>query len=442
MFLQFLSLARALKAPERSPLQAPMASGKNEALKIIGTFALFLCAGGFAASPQIYREAIVSAFFSLALASVIVLHLRVRPNWQDALLILAGVAVLGLVDFGVFKYSRAIMAWLSFAGLTSLLILGVRAVWAEGEERKLLIYAWVPAVLFVSSEWFASSLLDWTSAAHPKTLDLYLFSFDSSMRVQLSFIVARWFWQWPWLRMVGATFYLGLPVAIALVYGGQLVRKREKAFPTMAAFLFTGPVGALFYNLFPAVSPKVLFGRNFPFNPLPVSQAMRLFLEPIPIQGPRNAIPSLHLAWTLLAWWYSRGLSWWERAVAMAFLAFTALATLGTGEHYFIDLVVAFPFALIMEAVCEYSVSWKDGRKLTAFLFGLFGTLGWFVALRFAGKFFWTSPLVPWVLAAATVALTILRHRELQHTVDSGSSVADSPPEMALTASEVPTAGQ
>jgi uncharacterized membrane protein SirB2 len=419
-----------------------MATGKNLALKIIATFAFFLCAGGFAASPQIYREAIVSAFFSLALASVIILHLRVRPNWQDALLILAGVALLAVVDFGIFKYQRAIMAWLSFAGLSSLLILGVRAVWVDGEDRKPLIYAWVPAVLFVASEWFAATLLDWTSAAHPKTLDLYLFSFDSSMRVQLSFLAARWFWQWPWLRLVGMIFYLGLPISIALVYAGQLVRKREKAFPAMLAFLFTGPVGILFYNLFPAVSPRALFGRNFPFHPLTVSQAVRLFLEPIPLEGPRNAIPSLHLAWTLLAWWYSRGLSWWERAIAMAFLAFTALATLGTGEHYFIDLIVAFPFALMMQALCEYSLSWKDGRRLAAFFFGLLGTLGWFVALRYAGKFFWASPLLPWALAAATVALTILRQREFQRAVDSGRPVADPQPEEALAVSEAPTASQ
>jgi PAP2 superfamily len=419
-----------------------MASGKNQALKIIASLALIFCASGFALSAQIYQEAIVSAFFSVALASVIVLHLRVRPAWQDALLILAGTALLGLVDFVLLKYPRAIMAWPSFAGLMSLLVLGIRAVWAEGESRKPLIYAWVPAVLFVSSEWFASTLLDWTTAAHPKTLDLYLFSFDSSMRVQLSFLVARWFWQISWLRLVGMFFYLGLPIAIALVYAGQLVRKHEKAFPAMLAFLFAGPVGALFYNLFPAVSPKMLFARNFPFNPLPAAQVVRLFLEPIPLQGPRNAMPSLHLAWTLLAWWYSRGLSWWERAIAFAFLAFTALATLGSGEHYFIDLIVAFPFALMMEALCEYSLSYKDPRRLAAFLFGIIVTLGWFAALRYFGKFFWTSPLIPWSLAAATVALTILRHREFRRAVDFSESAADPQPELALVASEISTAGR
>ena len=60
-----------------------MASGKNQALKIIASLALIFCAGGFALSAQIYQEAIISAFFSVALASVIVLHLRVRPAWRE-----------------------------------------------------------------------------------------------------------------------------------------------------------------------------------------------------------------------------------------------------------------------------------------------------------------------------------------------------------------------
>jgi hypothetical protein len=40
-----------------------------------------------------------------------------------------------------------------------------------------------------------------------------------------------------------------------MVYAGQLRRGREKAFPAMAAFLIAGPIGILFYNLFPALGP-------------------------------------------------------------------------------------------------------------------------------------------------------------------------------------------
>jgi hypothetical protein len=218
--------------------------------------------------------------------------------------------------------------------------------------------------------------------------------------------------QWPWIRFAALIFYIGLAIPIAVIYAGQLVRIKEKSFPVMLAFLITGPLGILFYNLFPASGPRYVF-HSFPLDLLPLDQVRRLLLEPISIEGPRNAIPSLHMAWTLLAWWYSRGLSWWERVLAFVFIAFTVLATLGTGEHWFVDLVVAFPFALLIQAICAYPVSWKDSRRLAAFLFGLLGTVTWFVALRYAEKLFWASPFVPWTLVTSTIALTCILQAKL-----------------------------
>jgi hypothetical protein len=170
-----------------------------------------------------------------------------------------------------------------------------------------------------------------------------------------------------------------------------------------------------------------------------MAQASRLLLEPLAVAGPRNAIPSLHLAWALLAWWYSRGLSWFERLIAFLFLAFTAFATLGTGEHWFVDLIVAFPFALMIQGLCAYSLSWKDAKRLAAFFFGLLGTLAWLMMLRFGAKFFWTSPVVPWALAAATVVLSSIRQAALERADDAANSAADPPCEsVPLSARELP----
>jgi hypothetical protein len=142
---------------------------------------------------------------------------------------------------------------------------------------------------------------------------------------------------------------------------------------------------------------------------------IHVILEPVAIDGARNGMPSLHLAWTLLAWWYSRGLSVTERAIAFLFLGLTAFATLGTGEHWFADLVVAFPFALMIEALCEYRLPVTDARRRTAFLFGLLGTLGWMLLFRYCTRLFWTSPVVPWSLIAGTVAITTIRQGILNH---------------------------
>src|SRR6202140_2660545 len=339
----------------------------NRTIKVILTALLVACGIWLGTDRQFYREAMAGAFIALALASVIIVHLRLRPVWLDVVLILAGTFFLGAIDFRILHFRHAIMAWLSFAGLSSLVIFGLRTVWAKDTDRKLLVFGYVPSLLFVVSEYFADNLLHWTAANHPKVLDLYLFSFDSSLGIQIPFVMGQAFSAWPWFRLVGVLFYIGLPIPIALIYAGQPLRVREKAIPAMVAFLVTGPVGVIFYNLFPALGPAHLFGQGFPWHPLTMAQSARLLAEPVAIAGPPNAIPPLHMAWVLLVWWYSRGLSWWERTVALLFLFFTVLATLGTGEHYFVDLIVAFPFALLMMSICAFSFKITDRSRMLAF---------------------------------------------------------------------------
>ncbi len=388
--------------------------------KTLLTAIVVACTGALAFSRQFYTEALADAFFGLALGSIVILHLRICRKYLDLPPLAGGTILIGFVDFRILHYGPRIMAWFSFLGISSLLIMVVRTIWAP--QRKMLLYTWVPSALFVASDYFASTMLAWTSAAHPKTFDAYLLSFDGSMRVQLAYAVGRVYAMNSWLHSASLLAYIGLAVPIAVVYSGRLLRFKEKAWPVMLAFLITGPLGIAFYNLFPACGPAHLI-QGFPFRQFPTADLPRLLLEPIAVDGPRNAIPSLHMAWTLLAWWYSRRLSWWERAIAFAFLALTVVATMGTGEHYFVDLVVAFPFALMIQALCAYPLKWKDVRRLTPFAFGLLVTLAWLMALRYSPKLFWTSALVPWALVIATIALSSLRQMELDRAADAAGAV-------------------
>jgi len=90
------------------------------------------------------------------------------------------------------------------------------------------------------------------------------------------------------------------------------------------------------------------------------------------------------------------------------------LATLGTGEHYFVDLVVAFPFAVLMESLCEYSLALNHRGRIIAFAFGLISTLAWLFALRYMPGIFWSSAILPWTLCAATIAASLICERQLQ----------------------------
>jgi len=408
------------------------------AARIVVTLLFVVCGIWLGRSSQFYTEALVSIYFAATLTSVVVIHFRAIPSSQDALLVLCGTCFFATIDFQFLHYKPMLASWLSFAGLSSLLILGVRTIWAQDSRRKLLVLAFVPGLLLVASEYFATTFLGWTAAAHPKVLDLYLYSFDASLGVQLPFIVGQRFATWPSLQFASMIFYIALSIPIALIYAGRLVRLHEKAVPSFVTFIATGPVGIFFYNLFPALGPAHVFGQQFPWHPLITNQVSRLFVEPVAIQGAPNAIPSLHMAWVLLAWWYSRGLSWWERGVAFLFLTFTVLATLGSGEHYFVDLVVAVPFALFLKAVCSFGLGWNQRQRLVPILGGLFLTLGWLAALRYGTHFFWLSPLLPWTFCMGTIAFSSVLEQQLHNHLEgtgTGNAVALTTPISELAAS-------
>lgn len=402
------------------------------AVKIFATMVLLGLAGWLGTSAHFYRTALLSLFFGVTLASVALIHFRVRPCGADALCVLGGTILFSLIDFGFLHFTSSLAGITSYLGISSLTILGLRATWSQGEEQRQMALAFLPALLFVASDWSSTVLLRWTERANPKVFDLYLFSFDSSLRAQIAFLAGQAYSLWPWFKAVGMVFYIGLPVVIALVYAGQLLRDRRRAISAMTAFLITGPVGVIFYNLCPAVGPIHIFLERFPWKPIPAEEATRLLVEPIPVAGLRNCMPSLHIAWVLLAWWYSRGLSIWERTIAMAFVVFTVFATMGTGEHYSIDLVVAFPFAVFLLGLCSFRLPWKHRARILAFSYGLLLTLSWIAALRFELKWFWASPIVPWTSCILTIASAIFIRRRLVSTVEGRSA------EEAIPAENVP----
>lgn len=373
-----------------------------------------------------YASTLISQFLAFALVSVCIFHFAVRHSSLDVIGVLGFTALLAGIDFRVFHFPVRNVAWLSFLGLGSFLILSLRLIWESQSSRKLLSLALIPSVLFVSSDWFASDLLDWTEKMHPRVLDLNLYAFDASLHVQLPFLLGQAFAKWQWFSSVSESFYVGLPIVIALVYSGLLLRSTPRAISAMLAFLITGPIGIVFYNMFPAMGPAHIFLQAFPWHPLSFSNVQKLVVEPLAIPGARNAIPSLHMGWVILAWWYSRGLPSWQRVIAALFLVFTFLSTMGTGEHYFIDLVAAVPFALFLKSLCSYTSGWKNPKRIAGILAGLFFLIGWLLLLRTAPKFFLVSAFFPWSLIVVTVAICLyLENRLEKDPLVSGTAASE-----------------
>jgi hypothetical protein len=380
--------------------------------------ALVLLATALVSSRYFYQVSLGSEFLWLCLASTAIIHLSVRPKWAEVGLLLLVTGAFSLIEFGLLGWRANTMSALALLGLSSVTLMGLRAIWTSGEESNLWLWAFVPAVLFVGFGWLTPPLLEYGQRAYPKVYDLYLYSFDASLGVQPSFLLGEAFLKWPLLKIVSYFAYLGLAIPIASTYAGQLLRNRKAALPVMLALLYCGPIGGIFYSLFPALGPAHLFQANFPLHPLSMVQARHLFLEPVALAGFRNAIPSLHMAWVVLAWWYCRGLNWWAKGVALGFFGLTVLATLGSGEHYLIDLVVAYPFSVMIYGLFALSLKWNDRLRVAAVLGGLSVVLGWLGALRVATPLFWASPVIPWALCVATVALSVWVQRRVARAVE------------------------
>jgi hypothetical protein len=387
-----------------------------------------------ATNKRLYDIAVLNVIVSMGLAAVLVLHLRLKPLWTDALAVLAGAGTLALIDFKILHYNFSVFGLISFLGLASFVALAVRATWSSGEERTRMSLAFAFAFLSLSVDAAALPFHALTAKLNPNVLDLYLYSFDGSLRVQLSFLLGQMFANNHHFGDASMFIYIGLPVAMGLVAAGRLLRGGKTAIPALAAFLLTAPIGVIFYNLFPAIGPLYIFGPRFPWNPLTSSQTTRLLLEPIPAPGFRNAMPSLHIAWVLLAWWFSRGLSAWERSIALVFVMFTVIATLGSGEHYFIDLIVGCAFGLFIYSLCQFPLGWNRQRA-TALGVGLGLTLAWFAALRFGVKFFWLSPILPWLACAATVAAVFFLQNRLDAANPAGVSELPAEEPVAISVS-------
>lgn len=396
----------------RDPARMRLSDEPN--FKYGATALLFAVVLGLSLSRDFFTSSMASPYLSLAIASASIVLGMLRRKWFDLVWVFVGALILAVLDFRMMKFPLTYMSGFSFVGMAALAVLGMNAIWARGSVRKLFLYGFIPSVLFVASEWMAGTLLEITEKLHPKTFDLFLYSFDCSLHFQASYVMAQFLAKHPWLYWSSFVVYVALPLPLALVYAAQLRRKTDAAFQTMLAFLITGPLGVIFYNMLPACGPVHVF-RGFPWHPLTVAAAAQMPLIAIPLKGvARNAIPSLHMTWVLLVWWNSKELARWIRAIAMGFVIFTIMATLGTGEHYLIDLAVAFPFSLLVQSACSYSLPLHSGGRRSAFLFGAFATLTWFALLSFYTRIFWISPILPWSMIAATVGLSVyLWHRLL-----------------------------
>src|ERR1700759_217188 len=128
-------------------------TSSQRAWRVLLSLAIVAGVPTLAASHIFYVSAIASTFYPYVFASVVFIHLRMRFRWMDV-----GAIVL-LDQFAIHRSETVyIVTWVSFLGMASLVVMGLNAVWLEGEERNTVLLALVPSLLILASNHYGGYL--------------------------------------------------------------------------------------------------------------------------------------------------------------------------------------------------------------------------------------------------------------------------------------------
>ncbi len=358
-------------------------------------------------------------YIGYGLASAFIFQVAVRPRRWEILSVVVAACPLVLFDRLIIRQGRMqdlrISTCLGMLGLVSFLVLGFKAVWAKGAEQQQLKSILLPAAALAFFILGSQRLLAIAGLLFTDTLDLYAYAFDGSLGFQPSFLIGRVFRDFALVSAIGHFTYFAIPIPMALVYAGHLRRRNTPPLFMLEIFMAAGLLGYFLYSAFPATGPVYVAGPSFPGSALSLSALHQLNVRPIPVNRwfSRNAMPSLHMAWVLLIWFNCKEFSRWVRVLAFTFVLITILDTLGTGEHYLVDLVVAFPFAVAIQALCTHWIPLRSKTRFVPLVGGAAVVAVWLILLRYGTRVFLLTPIIPWTCLIASTVLASLWMRQV-----------------------------
>lgn len=318
----------------------------------------------------------------------VVLALLLSPWWPGRLrlgLAAAGIAVATGYQAAIARpyWWLHLYAFLSAAGLLMLVFLVHQWLFAADASRKtvagflvrgaLLVVAFgvVTKTFLIFSSVQAAPVLDWSALK----LDAAAFGFSPSEWAAKS---ARGHGA---VRRVLAIAYELLPLAMMAVFGLEARSPGRLSFGLLNGLFVCGFAAALAYSITPVAGPAYAFGAAYPDHLGQLLSGTSGWLATQPGFAPRNAFPSFHFGWALLA----LHLAWTQApGVRIAFAAYAAViawATLALGEHYLIDLVASVPVLVAIVALCIESPGWHNRDRIGAVLCGLAAYCVWAILL-------------------------------------------------------------
>jgi PAP2 superfamily len=173
-----------------------------------------------------------------------------------------------------------------------------------------------------------------TAWARPSTMDVALRHADLALGLD-GFAMTRWLIACR-LYEVALVAYAALPVMMAVAWS------LERSAVLVRAILIGAVLCLPFYLLLPACGPAWAYPQ------FPAAESIGLAYIP---WRPRNCIPSMHFTWALLLARNIKDRVWrWVFVVNAVLTAFVAVAV---GEHYFVDMLAAIPFTMLVQKLAS-----------------------------------------------------------------------------------------
>jgi hypothetical protein len=315
------------------------------------------------------------------------LVLAAVPRWplrRRLLLLGSGVALAALYQVAIGRPQWWLYAYsfLAGAGLVAALFLA-REAWRGAERRHaayilaglvvFMAYGMVTKTYLIHSSVQAAPALDWSALK----LDAAAFGFSPSAWAVRALPPGSG------LRIALAIAYELLPLAMLAVFALEVRDPRRLPFGLFRGVLACGFAAALLYAVTPVTGPAYALGAAFPDDLGPLLARMPVLIAtPEGAFAPRNAFPSFHLAWALVALLLAWRFGPLARAGFGAYALAIAAATLALGEHYLIDLVATLPVLAAIVALCLEGASWRSPARRQALAGGILLYVGWAALLR------------------------------------------------------------
>ena len=389
--------------------------------------------------PISLQDITANILFAIGFGCPLVLQLSGLPRLRECV----GTVLVGLVlALGVWQIHRwtglpaeykqgevVVAEAVTGLGLASIGAMALRAWRSVGRERAAALAFLLPALVALVVTVEAGIFLYFIKGICPTSCDPSAYAADAAFGMQWSFGVGRLFAEVPLVKFVCFAIYVAPPPALVFVYALQTRARRPPPVDAATVLLAVLATGYSLYFVFPVCGPLYAFGELFPFAPRPLDGLLGTRMTVPGADAWPNGMPSLHMASVVLAAWQARPYGRWARAAAAVFLIGTVLATLGTGEHYLVDLVVGLPLSLMVYAACmPWRLAYRR-EKVEAMVGGAILLAAWYALLFFGIDLLLSSPFVAWGIALGTAAAVVWMERRLYHAAvpDPNPPVAEVP---------------